>query len=112
MLLVGTGSAVTLRLAVTRALGSSWDLTLVTSAVIHTRWPKLTQVPSEAPVDVDWTPTVQIESESFLYLFYTFASDGSDLPRAGNYGLAIDLTTPLGVIPCPEVSLPVEARHP
>jgi hypothetical protein len=53
---------------------------------------------------------VQVVDASSLYLLYTFADGGGDLPRVGDYGLAVDLTTSAGDIPCLETILSVSPR--
>ncbi len=96
--IVGSFGTVTVRFVVRRAAGSVVDFTEATAAAIGVRWPKLTPSPSEEFVETEWVPTVDVQSESLAYLFYTL-QDG-DIPRVGDYGISVALTTGSGPIPC------------
>lgn len=109
MIIVGSYGTVTLRLVVRRAAGSVVDFTDATTGTISVRWPKLTPNPAEEYETRDWTPdSLEVVSESLAYLFYTL-QDG-DIPRVGNYRIAVTLTTPDGPIPCLPGTLPVGDR--
>ena len=107
-IIVGSFGMVTLRFVVRRAEGSAVDFNDATSASIDVRWPKLTPAPDEARVIRTWTPTLEVQSESLAYLFYPLAE--GDLPRVGLYGVAVELSSPSGPIPCEPGTLPVIDR--